>query len=257
MTPPALASYNDKLYAAFVRPNDKAVMWSHLDGQTWTAPERIGGDHSIFAPALVAGHGKLFYAVTGTNNSLYWRTFNGTTWGPVSKFEGYGSVLAPSLATYSGRVWLIHVGAEGRLFLDTHNGTSWSGPYGNNLNWQVGNPLALAPHGDHLWRISTGTGGTYFSTSDGGARWTNQGTNTHSDWVTPRGSAATAHGGKLWVILRAQDGTVRGIPWGAPRGAASRPSAPSKRARRWASRPRPPTTTSCTSCTAADPRHAR
>ncbi|SEB52250.1 hypothetical protein SAMN05428944_0002 [Streptomyces sp. 1222.5] len=26
MTPPALASYNGKLYAAFVRPSDKALM---------------------------------------------------------------------------------------------------------------------------------------------------------------------------------------------------------------------------------------
>ncbi|UKY47581.1 hypothetical protein [Streptomyces inhibens] len=74
MTPPALASYNGKLYAAFVRPGEKAVMWTRLEGQVWSSPQALSGDHSYYAPALAVGLGKLFYAFTGGDGGLYWRT---------------------------------------------------------------------------------------------------------------------------------------------------------------------------------------
>ncbi|WP_371648285.1 MULTISPECIES: hypothetical protein [unclassified Streptomyces] len=57
ITPPALASFDGRLHVALVR-KDKAVMWSCLENGMWRKPAQVGGDLSIFAPALCAGHGK-------------------------------------------------------------------------------------------------------------------------------------------------------------------------------------------------------
>ncbi|AWN24846.1 hypothetical protein DKG71_00445 [Streptomyces sp. NEAU-S7GS2] len=88
MTPPALASYNGMLHAVFVRPSDKAVMWTRLEtpvgvgggSPVWSKPVRIGRDATLYAPALAAGHGRLFYAVTGMDGGTYWRTYAAGAW---------------------------------------------------------------------------------------------------------------------------------------------------------------------------------
>ncbi|MFF1561774.1 hypothetical protein [Streptomyces sp. NPDC058279] len=200
MTPPALASYNGKLYAAYVRP-DQAVMWTRLENGQWRAPERIGGDQSYFAPALGVAHGKLFYAVTGRDGGLNTRTFNGTTWSAIYNWKGYGSAKAPSMATHRTQLWLTHIGADGTIHHNTHDGKGWHGPYQDNLEWTVNHPVTTASWGDNLWRIARGTEGKFYTSSlHTGADWTDRG--LIGNWTTPSGPAIAAHDGKLWIFFR-------------------------------------------------------
>lgn len=208
ITPPALASYNGKLYAAFVR-EDKAVMWTRLENGVWRTPEQIGGDHSYRAPALCAAHGTLFYAVTGTNEHLYWRSFNTatTSWGGITKFQGYNPKVAPALAAFSRRLWMYHVGGDGALYLNTHDGDRWSAAMQDPADWRTDHPVALAPYNGRLWRVVTGMDEkVYFCTSDGGNTWADRG--VHPTWKTLKGPALAGHGVTMWIFLRASDGTL-------------------------------------------------
>ncbi|MFD7337873.1 hypothetical protein ACFV98_17980 [Streptomyces violascens] len=127
---PALASYQNKLYALFVRPSDKAVMWTRPEGQNWKTPERIGGDASNVAPAVAAAHDKLFCVITGTDDNMYWRTFTESTgWSGITQFPQYRSKLPAALAFRDNQLWMTSVGTPGdRLYTTFHNGTQWSNP---------------------------------------------------------------------------------------------------------------------------------
>lgn len=221
ITPPALASYNGKLYAAFVRPEDHKVMWTRREGHQWRKPEPVGSDNSIFAPALVAAHGKLFYAVTGGGDSLWWRTFTESgSWTPPQKFEGYNPGIAPTMAAFSNRVWLTHVGTDEKVYLNTHDGKQWSGAYQNNRNWITENPVAMAATGDHVWRIARGLDGKVYTTTSGGtSNWDEH--PVHPTWKVSKGVGLASHNGKLWIFLRDMDGYLRAAtrtaagPWSA------------------------------------------
>ncbi|MEV7803160.1 hypothetical protein AB0O28_09470 [Microbispora sp. NPDC088329] len=211
ITPPALASYKGKLYAAFVR-SDRAVMWTRLENGKWRTPERVGGDHSYCAPALCVAHNELFYAVTGVNNALYWRRFTESGgWSGVTKFNSYSSGYAPSMAAIPGRLWLTHVGTDGRLYHNTHDGRGWSSPHSSNLDWLVDSPATMAPHGSQqVWRIVRGMDNSLaFSVSGSPTGWRDDvGTGGARGWRITHGPTLTLHDGKLWIFLRAMDNTL-------------------------------------------------
>ncbi|MFC6834507.1 hypothetical protein ACFQL8_37395 [Streptomyces goshikiensis] len=218
MTPPALASYNGVLHALFVRPADKVVMWTRLEAPVgvgggspvWSKPERLGGDATLYAPALAVGHGKLYYAVTGQDKGLYWRTYTKAGgWVPASKLSGYGSNYGPTLATVRDQVWMVHVSGDQSLFLNTHNGTSWSSPHDDVLEWHVGAAVAMATYNADTWKIASGMDSKlHAGTSQGHPRqWQRRG-NVASD-PTNWSPALTVHDGKMWLFIRSTDGALQ------------------------------------------------
>lgn len=129
-------------------PGDRLLQrHARLEERGWRQPRQIGSDKSYFAPALAAAHGKLYYAVTGTNKTLWRRTFNGSSWSTAVKFEGHTPVCAPSLAQFQDWVWLTEIGADRRPYLNLTDGTRWRDVLEDNLKWTVDNPVAMAPHG--------------------------------------------------------------------------------------------------------------
>ncbi|MFI1067731.1 hypothetical protein ACH4TC_38355 [Streptomyces spororaveus] len=210
MTPPALASYNNKLYALFVRPTDKAVMWTRLDSNNqWSPPQRVGYDITNSAPAVTVAHGKLCYAVAGLSGGLFWRTFTEAAgWSAVSPFPHYVSLYGPTLGTFANRVWVTNVNHEGTIYLTTYNGTEWSIPYEDNLPWQVTDPIAFAPYNGHIWRIARGLNGKiYTSSSAGDINWTDRGI-PNTTWTTGNAPALAAHDNKMWIFMRGLDSTL-------------------------------------------------
>ncbi|MGW6569288.1 hypothetical protein [Streptomyces sp. NPDC054975] len=149
-----------------------------------------GGTASYCAPALGVAHGRLYYALTGTDTGVYWGTFNDTrsSWNPAASFAGYTSQVAPALSSeYSGRLWLTHIGSDGQPNLNTHDGNRWSSHYSDTLGWKVEDPVALAPYGGRLWRLARGGDSkVYTSTSSGGSEWSYQGI-ANSTWRSPPG----------------------------------------------------------------------
>ncbi|MEU6328155.1 hypothetical protein ABZ851_12865 [Streptomyces sp. NPDC047049] len=197
---------------------------TRLEGQNWRTPQSTGGDLTYWAPALAVAHGRLYYAVTGTNKKLYWNTFNEATssWNSSATFDGSDSDLAPALAPeYSGRLWMTRVGTDGRLYLNTHDGTEWSRRYNNNLRWSVDSPVAMTPYNGHLWRIARGMDHrVYTSTSPGGAEWTDRG--HPSNWKTAHRPALAVHDNKMWLFLRGTDGRLWASSYQTSWGAISR-----------------------------------
>ncbi|GGW13247.1 hypothetical protein GCM10018980_71190 [Streptomyces capoamus] len=208
MTPPAVNTYNNHLYVLYVRPGDKAVMWTRHENGTWRTPERIGNDVSFYAPSVGVAHGKLYYAVTGTNDGLYWRTFNGTSWSGISRFDGYTSAKSPTLAIseYRGDLWLTHIGPDGRPWINYRNANNWSPSYAENSAWVVDRPVAMAPHQGRMWRLASGTDQTlHATTSEGGAPWK---TASAPGGVTRHGPALAIHDNKMWIFVRGTDGKL-------------------------------------------------
>ncbi|MER6951888.1 hypothetical protein ABT294_48535 [Nonomuraea sp. NPDC000554] len=206
ITPPALASYKGKLYAAFVDSNRQEVMWTRLENGEWRTPEQIGGDHSYSAPALCVAFDKLYYAVTGTNHALYWRSFTESEgWSGITAFSGYRSGYAPSMAAGWGGLWLTHVGTDGRLYHNLYDGNGWSTASKNNLDWLVDSPAAMAYYNDQLWRIVRGMSNKLSTSIFASNRWTSRGA-PNSTWLTTHGPALTTHDdGKMWIFLRGTD----------------------------------------------------
>ncbi|WP_406187267.1 hypothetical protein [Streptomyces sp. NBC_01006] len=202
ITPPALASYNNKLYALYVRPDDKAVMWTRLDGDTWKTPARVGGDASVFAPAVTVKDGKLFYAVSGAGARLYWRTFTEATgWSDITHLAGNQSTKSPALTSTTYRVWMTHIGFDGSLWHNWYENGAWSVPQRSNLNsWVVDDGVAMTRHGDHLWRVARGRGDHVYTSTGDGYGWQDRGTVTR--WSVTHAPALASHESTLWIFLR-------------------------------------------------------
>ncbi|MFB0633307.1 hypothetical protein [Streptomyces sp. AB3(2024)] len=208
ITPPALASYQNKLHVLFNRPSDKALMWAYLDNGVWSAPRQVNREYSDIACSLAVFRGKLWCAHAGTDGTLGWFTFDGTTWSARTRFSGYETRLAPALAgEYQGRLWLTHVGVEGKLYLNTHDGSTWSSAYRDNLVWIVDSPATMAVGYDgKLWRAARGTDSNlYYSTSSGGAEWRAAEGVTHPSPVSP---TLLGHSGGLELFRRMSDNRI-------------------------------------------------
>ncbi|MFF4161381.1 hypothetical protein [Streptomyces sp. NPDC001678] len=215
LTPPALATYNNKLYALFVRPSDRAVMWSRLEPTTgsgldgrevWATPQRIGTDASIHAPAVAAAHGKLYYAVTGQDGGLYWRTYTEAGgWSPAARFPQYVARYSPALASQGNELWLVHANDGGKLWLTVHHGSTWAAPFADNLNWTVTTGPALCSNAVNMWRIVTGSDQKVYT-----SRWSPQWAPMHTldPWRTRNAPALVFHDGKMQLFMRGLDGAL-------------------------------------------------
>ncbi|MGW7199125.1 hypothetical protein [Streptomyces chryseus] len=212
ITPPALASYRGKLYAAFVRaaPDDKAVMWTRLDNGVWRKPERIGGDNSYHAPALGVAHGKLYYAVTGMNNALYFRTFTETGgWSaPEKRHEAERPDKAPSMTPFREGMWMTYVKNDGIPYLNIHDGNRWHGSHQDNIWWITDDPVGMGTWGGYVWRVMRKADNTiYLSRHPEDGNWENLG--QIPNWLTSHGMALAPHGQRLSLLLRGMDGYLR------------------------------------------------
>ncbi|MFD7658819.1 hypothetical protein ACFV4N_32995, partial [Actinosynnema sp. NPDC059797] len=214
IAPPALASYQGKLYAAFVRsePNDQAVMWTCLDNGAWRKPARIGGDESYYAPALGVADGKLFYAVTGKSHLLYVRTFTETGgWSDVTRMHSTESpATAPSLAGFRDAMWMTHVRDTGIPWLNIRErgSASWRGAYQDTIWWITRDPIGMASWDGYIWRVMRKADNTvHVSRHADSGGWQSLG--QVSGWKVPSGMALAPYDNRLWILLRDMEGVLR------------------------------------------------
>ncbi|MCX5078596.1 hypothetical protein OHA84_37200 [Streptomyces sp. NBC_00513] len=210
ITTPALAAYADRLYTAYLRPHDQAVMWSSMDSNgNWTVPAQIGGDQSWFAPALTWAHGKLIYAVTGKNGAIFTRTFTPSQgWSAPSQLPGNakqapeaGHLRRPGVADPRRRPQHAPPQPVQRQHLERLG----PGP----PPWEVPSHVAMAPQGDRLWRVATMADQQIHTSINGGVNggnWVSQGT-----LGTSRSTHAPAlanNTGTLHIFVRGKDGAL-------------------------------------------------
>ncbi|WP_331758610.1 hypothetical protein OH787_40350 (plasmid) [Streptomyces sp. NBC_01547] len=215
ITSPAVASYNGKLYAVFVRDGDQAVMWTRQDATGWRAPEPVGGDNSYYSPALAAFDGKLFCVVTGKNGKLYWRTYTETAgWSAVAQLPGEAD-KAQALAVYKDQLWATHLGPSGSInhyVYEYVNGKGrWGEGFFSNIPWRLTSPVTMASFKGRLWEIvrADADNTVWAASMDSGyTKWTNH-QNVGGSWKTQKGMAAVTHSDHLWLFIRDMDGYLR------------------------------------------------
>jgi len=174
---PALASYDNKLYAAWKGKDTFKVFYSAygvgdcplLPGGAprltpcWSQQAFVAGPwgtaRTSEAPALVAYDGDLYAFWTGRHlpDYLYYSSYNGTSWSEQQTVDWAGapshgiSTQGPSVTVSDGDVDLAwvdgSVGSQrGGFFFVQFNGSSWAGP--PSYESTIGSAPSLVSYGD-------------------------------------------------------------------------------------------------------------
>ncbi|WP_158714696.1 hypothetical protein [Streptomyces erythrochromogenes] len=206
---PALAVHAGRLYLAYVRPEDQAVMWASMDADgTWTQPARIHADTTFYGPTLTSAGGKLHYAVTGKDEKVYTRTYTSTSgWSSAYQQMPGRKRYSPALATYENQAWLVAYGLDNNLYHSRYNGTSWSGWAKDDLGWELSTHVALAPRGARLWRIATGKAGQIHTSINGGGTWVSEGI-PNPNWRSSHAPALAGNGNAMTLLIRGSDSSL-------------------------------------------------
>ncbi|MFJ2114102.1 hypothetical protein ACIOEX_19815, partial [Streptomyces sp. NPDC087850] len=213
---PALASFQNRLHAVFIRPGDQAVMWSRLESGAWTTPERISDWRSLYPPALAVFDGKLHCVHTRSNGELWWSTHTGgTSWSQPRRAGNGTAHLGPSLAAGPNELWMSHNETSGslRTSLLRKGSRDWEGAWADNLGWSLQNPAVLAWHNGRPWRLARGTANSMHVCN---GHLTSQNIPAYGDnrvigaWTSTKSPGLASHSGKLWLLINGYgDGILR------------------------------------------------
>ncbi|GAA5609565.1 hypothetical protein Spla01_00695 [Streptomyces platensis] len=217
-SPPALASYAGKLHAAYIRPSDRAVMWSVLANGTWSEPAQIVYYASDYAPALAVFKDKLYMAHTGRDGAVYVCSHtDGGPWSEVTQVPDVHTERAPSL-TADGpnvpvireRLVVVHRTGSGKA--RTHYsryGNDWSVLGNPGDRWSTAHgPFSIAGYKDKIWYASRTADshnhtGWYIPAGHHSGELA-----PPSNWVTRDSPTIAVHDGKLWLAARGTDSNL-------------------------------------------------
>ncbi|MFG2933947.1 hypothetical protein [Streptomyces achromogenes] len=219
--PPALASYDGKLHTAYIRPGDRAVMWSVLDNGTWSEPVQVRYFASDYAPALAAYGGKLYMAHTGTDGAVYVCSYaDSGPWSGETKVRDLQTERAPSLALHGPNVPVVrnqlvlchrNMGGQAKLHSMTHGYGSdgWFAAGDPSGRWSpAAGPYSIACYDDRIW-YACRTANSHNHTGwciVSGAHYGELA--MPSNWLTPESPTITVHDGKLWLAARGNDSNL-------------------------------------------------
>ncbi|MFF9788579.1 hypothetical protein GTW98_10950 [Streptomyces sp. SID8375] len=170
--PPALASFNGRLYLAHTAHNGQTVVTSSTNGKDWSAPVNLSGT-TAHSPALAVHAGKLHYAACGGNGGIYLSALApGGTW---SGFAGVpGSETETAAVTLASHLGKLYMGSRNRttdrVMITMHNGAAWERPYAIN-NGTTPDIPALASGGTTLYCAVRGGDRKIWLTRLTGAGW--------------------------------------------------------------------------------------
>ncbi|MEU5645749.1 hypothetical protein [Streptomyces milbemycinicus] len=217
ITTPALAVHDGKLYIAYLRPSDQAVMWAAMDSSgAWSTPQQIGGDQSWYAPAMTSAHGKLYYTHTGKDDKIYARTFTPSAgWSAPKTLRG-GWKYSPALTTHNNDVWLVAYGLDENLWTSGNTGGDWRDPASDNLGWELNTYVTLASYRGYMWRIAKGKDRKIRTSNSTGGWWYSKG--DIPGWGSTHAPALAADANNMTLLRRGDDaalfsGEYNGTSW--------------------------------------------
>ncbi|MGW5848323.1 hypothetical protein ACWFQ8_10305 [Streptomyces sp. NPDC055254] len=113
---PCLVGHDGTLYAFFSRPGDQHLMFSHLQGPTWTQPVPVGDFHTACQPSAAVRNGTLRCAFSDLEDdgAVVISDYDGTTWGPRQKARGNSWLYGPGLSP-DGSVVVFRDDATGKM----------------------------------------------------------------------------------------------------------------------------------------------
>ncbi|WP_188304925.1 hypothetical protein [Streptomyces sp. CBMA123] len=213
-SPAELCSFQGKLHCMYIRPGDRAVMWSVLEDGVWRVPVQVSNNwRSDYRPALAEHNGKLHAVVVALEGYLVTSHLNGNSWPAVDvKAE---SEDAPCLVRVDTKLRCLYRQPPGSLWevlylnFDDSNGTWLHTGQGTGIKThdQMGATDRLG-HMVVAFRDSQQSGKLRLLYKDlAGGESTPQ--PIPSGWSTPDGPAiATNANNTLWLAVRGGDGRI-------------------------------------------------
>jgi len=212
VTAPTLASYRSSLYAVFASPGDQLLMWSRLDGGTWSTPARIGSSGSSQRAALTVHGDRLYSFHTTPDGDILWSCFNGSSWTREVRVDGWDSPVSPAVASHDGNLWVSHRDHSKRIHVDRF-GEDHHSEFSHRFDGSVSDSApALVSTGAALWVAHRGLDDKvhvrYSGSSPSSAGW-----QTHDPahtLLTHRSPTLVDHPGLgLHLLARGLDGKLR------------------------------------------------
>ncbi|MEU7158889.1 hypothetical protein [Streptomyces chrestomyceticus] len=224
---PALCSFRDELHCMYVRPGDRALMWSSLTDGAWSKPVQVNGNYKTdYAPALAEFQGKLYMAHVALNGQLLVAGWDGTTWTAYNVPDAHATA-APGLDGRRDKMSVGFRNENGKVIRKySNNGTAWQGS--SVFPPETVGPVSLVAPGRNLWFAYLGPNGKPNVTIDR-PDMEDLDLNVPDSWrdQQPGTPVLTYHKYRVWLASRHANGRIRvlnggdGEPWNEPADAAA------------------------------------
>ncbi|OKJ52709.1 hypothetical protein [Streptomyces sp. CB02261] len=226
-SPASLVSFGGKLHCMYVRPGDRAVMWSSMANGVWAVPVRVNSWSSDFVPGLVAWRGRLYATVIALNGDVLLSTWagSGTAWSTTIHLAGTAkSDRAASMSAKDDYIYATYYtynwqgSYRGGQIVYSSDGQTW-----NQLSpWPAAHKTAhrasMTTHGDRNWFAYREHDGVNSVAEMLGI--VSDYVPPPSGWNTPEGPTLATHKGKVWLVVRGHSGHIhalntpdRNSPW--------------------------------------------
>jgi len=206
--PPALASYDNKLFMAWKGMEfDDRIFFTTSNGSTWAPQTLVPGVGTSAGVALAVFGNQLYMAWKGEgfDQGIYWSSFNGTSWAPQKQVAGVATSSGPRLAVDGNALYMAWKGMEDdqRLWWSSFNGSAWAAQQEiPGVASSVG--PAIVTFNNQLfaaWKGEFGDPGLYYSTFNGSS-WAPQ--KLIAGTGTSEGPSLTVFGNQLFAAWKGE-----------------------------------------------------
>ena len=206
--PPALASYDNKLFMAWKGMEfDDRIFFTTSNGSTWAPQTLVPGVGTSAGVALAVFGNQLYMAWKGEgfDQGIYWSSFNGTSWAPQKQVPGVATSSGPRLAVDANALYMAWKGMEDdqRLWWSSFNGSAWAAQQEiPGVASSVG--PAIVTFNNQLfaaWKGEFGDPGLYYSTFNG-SNWAPQ--RLIAGTGTSEGPSLTVFGNQLFAAWKGE-----------------------------------------------------
>ncbi|GGU47319.1 hypothetical protein GCM10010289_79870 [Streptomyces violascens] len=212
-SPPALASHRGKLHAMYIRPDDRALMWSILENGVWLRPVQIREFTSDHQPALTVHGNNLYMTFTALDGSQKVTRYAWLTgqWNEPVTIPYVHTNDAPAMASdINNRLVAGHRGGDGKvLYKATSNWEVWpNGTASHVSDWTAAEGFPMATPTDRPWvarRTSDNKIHIGYQTSWGA--WAS--VPLPSGWEGRSAPSITTHNNEVWLAVRDNDNRLR------------------------------------------------
>ncbi|MEW1552217.1 hypothetical protein [Streptomyces tsukubensis] len=166
-SPAELCSFNDELHCMYIRPGDRAVMWSVLKDSAWSEPRQArSGWTSSFRPALTVFRGQLFAVIVASNGNLVESVLENGAWAATATINSRSMVGQP---VSTNQAPCLAVDSRGRLQCFVRLEGTGYGFTGEAISFDRGNsPLEWGTFLDWRWTTDRAPSHAY---EPSGTRW--------------------------------------------------------------------------------------
>jgi hypothetical protein len=123
---PALAVYDNRLWAASRSQSGDRLVISSSDGSTWSSPLDIAAVSENCG--MAAYNDELYVVYPDAQSQISYRRWNGTEWSAAAVALGK-TASAPAVCVFQGKLCVIYRGLDASIARTDWNGTGWSTPY--------------------------------------------------------------------------------------------------------------------------------